>query len=469
MRTGRARTVVALVALAVLAAVAVFSSREPFVPPDRPNIILVLTDDQPADTLTSGSAGNPGGRGDGMPWLRSQLDDPGTGWLGFSDAYVTTPLCCPSRATILTGRYARHHGVTSNGDGTDLDESDTLPVWLHDAGYRTALIGKYLNEYPWDRGPYVPPGWDRWLAKTNESLATTYYGYGLVDQGTYRRVGRRPADHVVDVLGQAALDFVRTAPRDAPWFLYFAPPAPHPPWEPLPRDEGSLPVPPPPDEAVLNDVEGKPPWIRDLPSVDATRLAVLQEDRRRAAETLLGVDEYLEALVDAVAARGELDRTVVVFLSDNGYAFGEHRWEGKLVPYDPSIRIPFAVRSPWTGGGTVSGLVSNLDVAPTIAALAGVPASAAIDGISLADVIRGGAGTAPPRPPLLIEWAGGGGVPPWSGVVSAARTYVRWADTTEELYDRTTDPDQLVNLALDPGTDLEPYRAALAGYGPAPG
>src|SRR5207342_3600032 len=111
-----------------------------------------------------------------------------------------------------------------------------------------------------------------------------------------RVVGRSPADHVVDVLGRAALDFVRTAPRDAPWFLYFAPPAPHPPWEPLPRDVDALPVPAPPDEPVLNDVGGKPAWIQVLAPIDATRLRVLQEGRRRASETLLGVDGYLEAL-----------------------------------------------------------------------------------------------------------------------------------------------------------------------------
>ncbi|HEY7477279.1 MAG TPA: sulfatase-like hydrolase/transferase [Actinomycetota bacterium] len=457
MRSGPARIAAGLAAATVLGIVAVAAPSPASARPDRPNIVLIVTDDQRADSLTTEPVG--------MPWLRAQLDTPGSGWLWFPEAYVTTPLCCPSRATLLTGEYARHHGVTSNHDGRDLDEADTVAVWLRDAGYRTALVGKYLNEYPWDRGPYVPPGWDRWLAKTNEALATTYYGYGLVDQGRSRLVGRGQGDHAVDVLGRAALDFVAAAPHDAPWFLAFTPPAPHPPWVPRPIDAGTLPAPAPVDPAALNDVAGKPAWIQGRDEITPARSAVLDEDRRRASETLLGVDAYLEALVRLVAARGELDRTVFVVMSDNGYQFGEQRWEGKLLPYDDSIRVPLAIRTPWSPGGTVRGPVANVDVAPTLAELAGVTAGTGVDGVSLAEVVRGRAGTAPARPPLLIEWAGGPGVPAWSGVVTERLTYVRWADGTEEVYDRVADPDQLRNLAGRDDAQLTMLRAALARFG----
>jgi arylsulfatase A-like enzyme len=402
---------------------------------ERPNVILVVTDDQTADTLPSEPAA--------MPWLQAQLADPATGWLRFPHAIAATPMCCPTRATLLTGLTAEHHGVASNDDGTDLDEGDTLATWLHDAGYTTALVGKYLNDYPWDRGPYVPPGWDRWFAKTNDALATTYYGYGVVDGGAWRRYGSTPADYVTDVLGREAVAFVRSAPPDRPWFLYLAPPAGHEPWTPAPRHAGALAgaPPPPPGPELVNRVAGKPVWVRALPPIDAEALNQLQTDRVRARETLLSVDEQLHALWRTVVARGEQDRTVVIVVSDNGFQFGEHRWVGKQAPYEPSIRIPFAIRSPWVEGGVEQELVSTLDVAPTIAGLAGLT-SPAMDGIALTAVLRGD-GQPPVRLGVPISWAGGEDVPAWAGLRTDSVTYVRWADGTVEEYRLSDDPDQL--------------------------
>jgi N-acetylglucosamine-6-sulfatase len=436
-----------LVALATLASTAALSGTPTPAADLPPNVLLVVTDDQPADTLTT--------RPIAMPWLHAQLSDPSTGWIGFEHAYVATPMCCPSRATILTGSQARRHGVTSNVDGSDLDETRTLATALDAAGYRTALVGKYLNGYPWDRGPYIPPGWDRWYAKTNERQSQTYYGYGIVDQGAWRRYGSGPGDHVTDVLGRAALNFVRSAPRTEPWFLYFAPPASHDPWQPLPRHEGAF------ADASLDvpDADGAldaaPPWLRGLPPPgDATALG---EARIRARETLLGVDEYLQALLAAVAARGELDRTVVIFLSDNGYAFGEHRWVGKQVPYEPSVRVPFAIRTPWSAGGSSDALVSNLDLAPTIVELAGARILEARDGVSLAALLRGG--DPPGRSSLLLDWRGSADVPPWTALVTTTVEYIRWDDGWEELHDLTRDPAQRDGVV--PEGVFERYRALL--------
>ena len=135
-------------------------------------MIVVLTDDQRADTFGA------------MPWLSGELARGAPGWVTFPNAFANTPLCCPSRASLLTGRYARHTGVQDNGDGGNLDESATLATWLHDAGYRTGLIGKYLNRYPFGRLPYVPAGWDRSVAKRNQSGETDYRNFRAVDQGS---------------------------------------------------------------------------------------------------------------------------------------------------------------------------------------------------------------------------------------------------------------------------------------------
>ena len=203
-------------------------------PPERdsatlpPNIILILTDDQSLDTLPSDPAS--------MPWLQSQIfGNPADDWLWFPNAFLNTPLCCPSRATILTGRYSHHTHVEGNEQGMNLDESNTLATWLKGGGYTTALIGKYLNNYPWNRGPYVPPGWDRFFGKRNEAEAETYYDYGVIDQGAPLFVGDTPDVYVTDLLADKAVDFLEGVPAEEPYFLMFTPPAPHAPLVPAPR------------------------------------------------------------------------------------------------------------------------------------------------------------------------------------------------------------------------------------------
>jgi arylsulfatase A-like enzyme len=418
-----------------------------------PNVILVVTDDQ--------TAGSMEGEPVAMPWLHDRLDEPG--WTTFTNAIVTTPLCCPSRASILTGRVARHTGVRTNDDGAALDDADTLAVWLHDAGYRTALIGKYLNGYPWDDPPPIPPGWDRWFAKLNASRATVYSGYDVVDDGERRTVGSAPEDYATDLLAREAVAFVESAAADRPFFLYFTPSAPHEPAEPAPRHASLLEQPASvPDAsalAAMNDVSGAPAWIRERPPIDADTGAALADTELRERIALRAVDDAFRALWQAVDARGELDRTIWIFLSDNGYSFGERRWVGKTCPWETCIHVPFVVHAPGTLGGISPELVANIDVAPTIADLAGVEAPA-VDGVSLRDVVEHG--TPPARRAVPIEWSGDGRVPAWWGVRTPNAVLIHHADGTVELYDLSEDPDQRRNLAHDPSAGTLRARAERA-------
>jgi len=432
------KAIAAVVAICSIVAAAVFRGSPPVVARDpRPNVLLVLTDDQTLDTIGSDPPA--------MPWLQSQLGDPAGHWLWFPRAVASTPLCCPSRSTILTGRYDSQTGVRTNEQGPNLDDTNTLPVWLDDAGYTTGLVGKYLNFYPWGRAPFVPPGWDHWFAKENADESTAYYDYDVVDQGIVRHYSDAPSDYATDVLGAQALRFVQRAPTDAPWFLYFSPNAPHLPWIPSPAHIGAFDDvdAPFPDLGVMNDVRGKPAYVQSLvPKTDADRDAYIQDDRNERA-MLLSVDAWFHEIVDAVAARGELDNTVIIFMGDNGYTLGLHRLDGKRYPYTPSVRVPFAIRTPWAPAATVGDPVSNVDVAGTIAALAGATPGVGQMGIDLGPAIRGE--PLPPRDGVFLDWGGDVNAPPWQGVLTRDGTYVRNADGFEELY-RSRDRWQLHNI-----------------------
>jgi N-acetylglucosamine-6-sulfatase len=422
-----------------------------------PNVILVVTDDQ--------TAGSMEGRPVAMPWLQDRLDEPG--WTTFTNAIVTTPLCCPSRASILTGRVASHTGVLTNDDGEALDDADTLPVWLHDAGYRTALIGKYLNGYPWDDPPPIPPGWDRWFAKLNASPATVYAGYDVVDDSERRTMGSDPDDYATDRLAREAVTFVASAPADRPFFLYFAPSAPHEPAEPAPRHASLLDQPASaPDAsalAAMNDVSGAPGWIRERPPIDAETGAVLADAELRERVALRAVDDAFRGLWEAVDARRELDRTVWIFLSDNGYSFGDRRWIGKTCPWETCIHIPFIVHAPGTRGGSSPALVANIDVAPTIAdAVGGLGVMIPMDGRSMVT-------PATTRSRILLEWFSASGGLGWASIRTATSHYIEYYDMVDnqsirfrEYYDLTSDPWEMNNLLGDASSANDPNTAALS-------
>ena len=461
----RARASTAIVVASVILVLATFlpGPAAPHAPDARPNVIVIVTDDQSLDTLPTEPPA--------MPWLQSRIfDDPDGHWLWFPDAFLSTPLCCPSRASILTGLYAHHTGVLNNHQGENLDESNTLATWLQGDGYTTALFGKYLNEYPWDRGPYVPAGWSRFVGKNNTDLRQTYYGYQEIDQGVPLREGSSPDAYATDRFAAQALAFLRGLPAGEPYFMMFTPSAPHQPWVPAPRHRGAFrDVPMPvPNDRILNDVRGKPGWIRSLPPVTASDRSEIERALRAERATLLAVDDAVRAIVEEVQARGELDDTVIFFLTDNGFSFGQHRWTGKRCPYDPCIRTPFAVRAPWAAAGERGEPVANVDLAPTIADLADVAPGLLPDGTSLAGLL-GAPSTDLPKPPpdrpILIEWAGDSEVPPWRGVRTTDFAYIENRDGTDELYDLTgvlgsPDPEELRNVAEQ--TRYAPTRRRLA-------
>ena len=352
----------------------------------RPNIVVVMTDDQTAEEIRF------------MPRTRALLG-PAQGTT-FSNSFVSFPLCCPSRATFLTGQYMHNHGVNGNGPPPNggyasLDHTNTLPVWLRSAGYATGHIGKYLNGYGADDPNEVPPGWTEWYGLLDGGTYRTY-GYLMNRNGTVKRFGQEPSDYQTDVIADDAVDFIeRRAPATAPFFLTVAPIAPHreftsgtttAPIEPAPRHQGRyasavLPRPPSFNEA---DVGDKPGPIRNLAKLSAAQIDEITRAYRHEAASLLAVDEMVERIHDAVQASGELRNTVIVFTSDNGFFHGEHRIEkGKSKIYEEAVRVPLLVVGPGFPARTVTDPVINADLAPTFVELAGATARRVMDGRSL--------------------------------------------------------------------------------------
>ena len=424
-----------------------------------PNVVVILTDDQPNDSIPNPDAI--------MPFLQGRAFDPNDHWVVFDHAFVNTPLCCPSRATMLTGRYAHHTGVLHNEDGEKLDESSTIATWLHAAGYHTGLIGKYLNHYPFGGPGYVPPGWDVWAARHHGAVGLLYYGYTLVEQTRTVQYGHADTDYSTDVFAGKAVDFIRDAPSDRPFFLWFAPMAPHSPWTPAPGDAGSfaglrLPASPSFDE---RDVSDKPAWVRALPELDAASRVAMRANHRRSYEALLSVDDAVRRIVDAIRSRGELRDTVVIFTTDNGLAFGEHRWDLKSCPYAVCVQVPLMIRMPDVEHRTESEVVSAVDLAPTILELAGARPAATFDGSSLVSLLRTGSREGLPGE-LYAEFAGSDTIPPWWEIRTRRFAYVELGTGERELYALRDDPAELVNVADAPafGDEIARLAAALEAY-----
>lgn len=432
---------------------------------ERPNVVVIMSDDQTVEQLRV------------MERTRSLIGDRG---VSFANSFVNWPVCCPSRATFLTGQYAHNHRVRGNrpphGGFARLRDANTLAAWLERRGYRTALVGKYLNGYPGERPRYVPPGWDEWHAATVDDREVgdqDMYHYGLNQNRSLVAYGGDVADYKTDVFTELAVDAIgRAARRARPLFLavmYNAPhfgtrkPSPQPPHDceyaegsdlipvqPAARDAGAfagepLPRPPSFNEA---DVSDKPEPIRSLPPLSDWQIAEITRSYRCELRSLLAVDEGVGRIVDALARGGELGRTLLVFTSDNGFFHGEHRMtHSKLRMYEPAIRVPLLIRGPGVPRGrVVRDLVANADLAPTIAALAGAEPGLTMDGRSLRPIAR--------RPKrlrgraILLDTNHYDAVRTWRYVYSELTTGER------ELYDLDSDPFQLQNVDADPAYAL---------------
>jgi arylsulfatase A-like enzyme len=427
----------------------------PFTParhpkPHPPSVLFVLTDDQRWDALSK------------MPIVRRDLVRHG---ITFANAFVSNSLCCPSRSSILTGDYSHTTGVYRQippyGRFEWFDDRSTVATWLHGAGYTTGLFGKYIDGYQHAAVTgYVPPGWDRWVAFVHEG----YYDYSLTLGGHISKYGRSPKDYSASVLTRQAVSFIRGT--KGPLFVYFATAAPHAPAIPARRDVHAFAHlrpwrPPSYNEA---DVSDKPRYIRELPRL--TKAQIRQEDafRRRQYATLLSADRSVGALLRALKATGRLSNTLVVFTSDNGLAWGEHRWTKKEVPYEESIRVPLVVRyDRMIAGPRVDHhLVVNVDLAPTIAQVtgAGRPAD---DGRSLVPLLR--SPKAPWRHDFLLEhMEGTNPVPTFCAVRGERYVYVHYATGEDELYDLRRDPFELRSEAHAPRAApvLDAMRRRLA-------
>jgi arylsulfatase A-like enzyme len=414
----------------------------------RPNLVLIVTDDQRWDTLFA------------MPNVRHLLGDHG---VTFSNAFVTTPVCCPARSSILTGEYSRNTGVLDNegpkGGAVAFDDRSTLATWLSSAGYDTALVGKYLNEYPQLGRCYVPPGWHDWNAIATGPF-DHYYGYALSENGHLVWHGSTPQDYQTTVLTGLATSFIRQA--DRPFFLYFAPSAPHRPAN-APESDDDYFTPPPPfhppsyDERNVSDK----PWSGRVAPLDAEQRQLISGIRTHQLASLRALDRAIGRLVAAIQAKGELDNTVIAFTSDNGFLWGEHRLVSKAWPYEESIRVPMVFRVPWMAQGdgrTDDHLALNIDLASTFSQLAGVQPELPQDGRSLVPLLRAdpsSAQQAPWRHAFDVEWlgrdlSGKGGTPPYEGIRTQRYVYVEYTNGWKELYDLRTDPYELRNRAQDP-------------------
>ncbi len=455
--------------------------------------MFLLTDDLSLDEISV------------MPNLKKLLIDQG---VSFSNYFVSVSLCCPSRATTLRGQYAHNTGILTNGGSnggftTAYDkgiEKSTIATWLHDKGYRTALIGKYLNGYPNGASKtYVPPGWDEWDSASEGGSPYSEYNYTLNENGKLVHYGHTPKDYGTDVYTAKTVDFVTKAAKDdKPFFSYLAVYAPHGPATPAPRHAKLFPGAKAPRTASYNeaDVGDKPRWVQNRPLLKEKPQKQIDQLYRKRLQSLQAVDESIAKLVDTLKANHQLDNTYFFFTSDNGFHLGQHRLPaGKQTAYEEDIHLPLVVRGPGLPARrTPTEIVGNVDLAPTFADLAGASTPSFVDGRSFAPLLKGdvsrwrhayllehdtsskkgkaakvGPNTLEPNDPDQGTTTSPGAAPPASrrgrangkgkgkrkgkasitpfrGVRTARYTYVQYTTGEKELYDLRSDPDELSNI-----------------------
>lgn len=444
-------------------------------PVGRPNVVVIQSDDQTVEQLAA------------MPKVRRLLGDAGTSY----DQYVASfPLCCPSRATLLTGQYSHNHGVQGNdapyGGYGRLKQAETLPVWLTRAGYETGHVGKFLNGYGKRDQHEIPRGWADWVSAPYPDQHT-YFGYKLNVNGRLIPHGNAAEDYVDDVYTKAALGFIaRQNPARKPFFLSVDYLAPHrgAPYgtgqrcdeyaKPAPQYAGHFAQAPLPRPPSFNehDVSDKPLAIRSRHRLGAKAIAGITENYQCRREALLTVDDGVERIINELDRLGELADTYIVYISDNAFFQGEHRIPlGKQRVYEADARVPFLIRGPGIAAGRrLDDLVANIDLAPTLLDLMGargeVPSSFAIDGHSLLPELTGRAGGARPTPgpdrALLLENGPGvANIPQFDGVRTRRYVYVEYLDGERELYDLERDPYELESRHADPA-----YLGVMAALAP---
>ena len=400
----------------------------------RPNLLLILTDDQQFWTFNERF----------MPKTTNLLAGRGLRLRG----YVNDPVCTPSRADLLTGRYTHGHGLTSNSGPNGGEDTfrarrldrDTVATRIKAAGYRTAYVGKYMNSY---EGAYVPPGWDRWFAMVGDHNKEA--NYTVNSNGDLRTLDRDKHNETRE-FWRVAKNFVASN-RSVPWFCYIGIHSPHGPYIPLHDhafDGISLYNAPSRGEENMGD---KPAFLRRLPRPSKEDIKGWRKDYEGKVEELQEVDDLVAEVLGALAATGQLDNTYVFFATDNGYMMGEHRIDAKGAPYEEASRTPFVVRGPGVAQGeSSSALVGLIDLPPTLCELAGASTDG-FDGRSLVPVL-GGTVPATWRKHIFVEHFPGRR---FRMLRSDRYVYVEYPGTNErELYDMPNDPHQLRSVHRSP-------------------
>ena len=460
---------------------------------NRPNIIFILADDMETSALE---------------FMPQTIDFLGRQGATFTRFYVNNSLCCPSRATILRGQYMHNTTITGNKlpeGGFDKFktlglEENSFPVWLQQAGYSTALFGKYLNEYPGSaEQTYIPPGWTEWYVPVAGNPYRNF-NYTLNENGTSVQYGESPEDYATDVISRKTQDFIaRNVETETPFFAFVSVFAPHTPSAPAPRHEGlyqnlELPRPPSFDEADISD---KSQSFNELDNLSEKEIRKMHDLYRKRAESLLAVDELVSAIVKQIESLGQDGNTYIIFSADNGYHMGQHRLvQGKNTGFEEDVNVPFLIRGPGIQANTIiDKLAGNVDLAPTFADMAGVIPPDFVDGRSLLPLFDDGSASLPWRELYLLERGGGEAetfywdstvsiridpgllepfdfeskpnytwpfASPFVGIRTAEHCYIEFEVGDVELYDMIHDPYQLENLAqtADPAT-LEMFNQWL--------
>lgn len=432
----------------------------------RPNIVFVLTDDLSMNLVQY------------MPNVLAMQKE-GT---SFSNYFVTDSLCCPSRSSIFTGKLPHDTGVFTNNppDGgyaafnAHGNPAQTFAVALQESGYKTAMLGKYLNGYkPEENSAAV--GWDEWDVAGN---GYPEFNYTLNQNGKLVRHGHAPEDYLTDVLAGLAERFIQRSAA-GPFFIEIATFAPHAPYIPAPRDADKFPeltAPRSPAFGARPDATA-PAWLQEIPPLNKRATAKIDEDFRMRAQSVQAVDKMIGEIRAALAALGA-DNTYVVFSSDNGYHMGEYSLRpGKMTPFETDIRVPLVIVGPGVAKGqVVNAIAENIDLCPTFAELGGASSPTVPDGRSLVPLLHQGAVAdwrhlaliEHHRPPALDR--GDPDAPmqhaanptTYEALRGENALYVEYQNGETGYYDLNDDPYELRNrAATEPGTRLQRWHDAL--------
>jgi len=389
----------------------------------RPNFLIIITDDQRYDTMEY------------MPNTQELIFDQG---VTFSKGYITTPFCCPSRASILTGMYAHNHWVHVNEDPL---EFKTVVEDVHRNGYYTGLVGKYLNSWKGE----TRPEYDFWVSFWGGTMKD-YYDPDLDVNGTWSK----HEGYATYIFRDYVLEFLDGASKQSrPFFLLFAPNAPHAPFTPAKEDTALLQDLEPFRPISFNEADNsdKPVSISGSALLTDEEIQTIDNTRRRQILTLIALDRTIPDIIQKLKDTGELDNTVILFISDNGKHWGEHRMDSKSTAYEESVRVPFAIRFPplVPTPYTEDGLVVNIDIAPTIYELSETSMPKTVNGKSLVGLLSGGAEW---RDHVLLEaWPDRGA---WTAIHTGEYIYIETENDLSEFYDLKLDPFEMDNAINSP-------------------